>query len=184
MRPLGLILGLALLAAGCIGDDPVASDFGPAQQPVECIGIPAQTCTEVVTDARRNADPGTIPVTIRAVCSRSFCTTRDGDAQIDIRYSNGRHDSFGIGWAAAVPGQVPAQPPTLAVDPVCQGVPPGPCRDAAEFDDGSGRTIRAIVVRCTAPEGCSETRGGGDVIASYEDGSTTTGSWSYEGAIP
>jgi hypothetical protein len=103
MRSIGWFLGLALLVAACIGEEPVATDPGPGQQPAGCIGIPSQTCAEIIADAKRNGDPGTVPVEIRAVCRHAVCTIQDGDAQVDIVYSNGRRDSFVMGWAAAPP---------------------------------------------------------------------------------
>jgi hypothetical protein len=185
MRATGWLLGLALIVGGCLEAEPARTDDAPVGQPVECIGIPAQTCTEIVTDARRNAEPGTFPIRIRAACSRPVCTIRDGQAQVDVDYTNGRHDSFGIGWAGAAPAGGPGRPPGLAIEPICQGVPRGPCRGAVvDIDDGSGRAVRAVIVRCTAATGCSDTKGEGDILITFEDGTTATTSWGYEGASP
>ncbi len=116
MRLLAAIIGAALLAAGCLDGTPTAATFGPidqAQPPIECVAIPARTCQEIVTDARRNADPGTVPVRIRATCTRRPCTLQQGDVSVEVLYSNGRRDSFVMGWAGTGPGDV--QGPGLPV---------------------------------------------------------------------
>jgi hypothetical protein len=91
----------AVLVLGCGGP---SSTPTPVQMipPVECVGVPAQTCQEIVADARRNARPGTFLVHVRAVCTRAVCTLQDGDVTIDSQYSDGHTESMGMGWSGAI----------------------------------------------------------------------------------
>lgn len=179
-------LAIVVLATGCGGPASTRTpvDFVP---PVECIGIPAETCQQIVRDARANADPGTFPVRIRAVCSQVPCTPQRGDVSVDIEYSNGRRDSYGMGWAGGI-GADPEPPPeavVLPVEPTCLGVPPGPCRERAlETVGANGDTadIVAIVVRCTpnaTTRACTELAGAGQTVLTFADGSTQTADWGY-----
>ena len=108
---LGALAAVAALVAGCLGDDSL--EPLPPGPPVDCRAIPAVTCQQIVDDARRNADPGTAPVRIRAVCT-TMCTPRSGDVQVDVRYSDGRRQSYGMSWTGAEPGagQAPAPAPS------------------------------------------------------------------------
>ena len=173
---------VAVLAAGCGGEaaSPTPVEFIP---PVECIGIPAGTCQQIVTDARRNAQPGTFPVHIRAVCAQPPCTIQQGDVSVDIQYSDGRRDSYGMGWSGPGVEEPPPAQVELPVEPVCQGVPAGPCRDrAVEFVASSEdvRDIRSIVVRCTAAS-CTDVQGEGETLITFADGDVLTSSWGYAG---
>jgi hypothetical protein len=101
IKVLAALLGLLLL--GC-GDEPVVSsmpiDGGP---PVDCVAIPAATCQTIVNDARSNAEPGTIPIRIRAICTRPPCTIQRGEVEATVQYSNGRTDTYGMAWEGAGP---------------------------------------------------------------------------------
>ena len=185
---LWVLIAMGALVAGCLG---ASATLPPPVMPVQCVGIPAQTCQQIVNDARKNADPGTIPLQIRAVCTGS-CTPAAGNVQVDILYSNNRRDSYGMGWSGAVEpapgGPAPAEP-SLPVEPVCQGVPAGPCRDQAISGamggpgiDGAPPVVR-IEVRCTSAP-CTESAGSGDTLVTRSDGSTSTSSWSYAGSAP
>lgn len=180
MRATIVVLGLLLAGCDAIATSPTPVEFVP---PVQCIAIPVATCQEIVDNARTNADPGSVPVHIRATCTRAACTLGEGDVSVEIQYSNGRRDAYGMGWSG--PGAVPVGPPAevLPVEPVCQGVPADRCRElaleAVTANDGLG-DIRSIVVRCAAPA-CTALEGEGETRITLEDGSTTTSSWGYQG---
>jgi hypothetical protein len=179
-----VLLTLGALVSGCDGG---ASSPMPIQfiQPVECVGIPARTCQEIVTEARRNAQPGTFPVQIRAVCTQVPCTAEQGMVDIDIQYSDGRRERSGMGWAGAVDVGDPAPaPPSVALPgPTCQGVPLERCTEVALGGDPTSGAVISVVVRCTA-EPCTAERGAGDTILTFADGTTSTSNWSYEDAAP
>jgi len=105
-----VLVAVAALAAGCVG--PPATPT-PIQMiaPVECVGVPPQTCQEIVTDARRNARPGTFLVHVRAVCTRVPCTPADGEVSIDAGYSDGHVETTGMGWSSGG-GAAPPPPPS------------------------------------------------------------------------
>ena len=178
---------LGLLAAACGGPSPTPTPLEMIQ-PVECIGVPASTCQEIVVEARRNARPGTFAVRVRAACTRPECTSREGDVAIDVLYSDGRTESWGMGWSGAIdavePG--PQVDPTLAATPMCQGVPPDRCAEMAisvVSGDPAGSTVVSILVRCTAAP-CTAEHGTGETIITLNDGTTSEGSWSYQNASP
>ena len=191
---LGLV---AAILAGCAEGPPAT--LPAAIPPIDCRGVPAQICQDAVSTARTNLDPGAFVVQVRVVCQVATCTVANGQAQVDVQYSN-RRDSYGTGWASAVdPAQpAPAEPPQpdgseqapapLPVEPVCVGVPPGRCHDQAEngidpakeFDHDPGDVV-GIVVRCTVAT-CTDEGGSGDTIVTYRDGTTSKGGWSYAGA--
>ncbi len=196
-----IVAGLGLVTAilaGCAEAAPVT--LPPAAPPIDCRGVPAETCRQAVDDARVNAKPGEFVVQIRVVCVAPSCTQASGEAQVDVLYTNGRHDNYGTRWDSAVdPAQpAPAEPPQpdgsepapapLPVEPVCVGVPPGRCQDQAdngidpakEFGHDPGEVV-GIVVRCTVAM-CTDEGGSGDTIVTYRDGTTSMGGWSYAGA--
>jgi hypothetical protein len=174
------LLAVALLVAGC-GAIPLPSappDLGP---PVECLGIPGPTCQQIIDDARANAEPGTVPVRIRAVCT-AVCTLQQGDVSVEVRYSNGRVDTYGMGWSGPGVAPPPVVPGALPVDPTCQGVPEVPCRDRAlesVVADPARPAIRDILVRCTVAV-CTEAAGTGETVITYADDTTTTSGWGYQ----
>ena len=183
IRRVALAAVLALAGCGGVAATPVPVEVLPS---IECTRIPAQTCREIVDSARREADPGTVPVRIRAVCTRAMCTPQGGDASIEVLYSNGRSDNHSIGWAGAVgvdPGPPPPVEPLpvpLPVEPICLGIAAEPCRErareASESNLGRG-DIRGIVVRCTGV--CTPEQGTGTTLVTFADGTTTTSDWGY-----
>jgi hypothetical protein len=179
-----LVLGVVvLLFAGC-GDGWSSAPPLDALPPVECVGIPAATCQTIVADARRNAEPGTVPIRIRAVCATPPCTIQQGDVNVEVRYSNGRADQYSMGWAGPGAGQppVPVVPP---VEPTCQGVPIETCRDmaiSAVTGVTGGPAVTAILVRCSAT--CTSLQGDGETILTFADGTTTTATWGYSNSEP
>lgn len=187
-RWLGAVIVAAAMVCGCGMFDPVVL---PPAPPVDCRGIPAATCGEIVKDARANAgEPGVVPVSIRAVCTRAACTQAEGEVQVDVRYSDGREDHFTMGWSSAMDGlgqpRGPAPIASLPVEPVCQGVPAEMCREQAFVGLANGGLapepleVGSIVVTCTRVP-CTEAAGDGDTTVTYVDGSTHAASWSYEG---
>jgi hypothetical protein len=187
LRLMVCVFGLSFVVAGCLGGGPTPVPVVPGQPVVDCQGVPASTCTTIVDDVRRNADPGSVPVRIKAVCTSPPCTLQGGNMQVEVQYSNGRLDSYTMGWGAAPaePAQSPPLEPSLPVTPACQGVPAGPCRNAATnmVENAGGRLIRTIVVRCTAAV-CTEAKGEGATTLTFGDGTTETSNWSYENSTP
>jgi hypothetical protein len=195
MRPaLVKMLGLGTICLGiaaCFGGEVPPPPPVQLQAAVDCQGIPAGTCQEIVTDARRNAEPGTIPVAIKAVCTSPPCTPQSGEVQVEVQYSNGSGQAFSMGWAEAEPGEAPVpggfpDDGGLEGDPVCQGVPAEPCREMAATpagDDLDGREIQSITVRCRAVP-CTTTTGSGDTIVMFADGTSVVTDWSYENPAP
>jgi hypothetical protein len=182
------LIALSVLVSACLGE---SATLPPPAPPVACIGIPPQTCQQIVNDARANADPGTIPLQIRAVCTGS-CTPASGDVQVDVIYSNNRRDSYGMGWSGAVDpapgGPAPAEP-SLPVEPTCTGVPAAACLEQAMAAlrgdppvDGAPPIVR-IDVRC-ARSPCTETAGIGDTLITFADGTTSGSRWDYSGSTP
>jgi hypothetical protein len=181
------ILASAFVLVGCIAGAPTPVPVVPGQPFVDCQGVPAATCQTIVDDVRRNADPGSVPVRIKAVCTSPPCTPQGGNVQVEVLYSNGRPDSYGMGWGAAPaePAQTPPPEPSLPVLPACLGVPAGPCRNAAVnmVANAGGRLIRTIVVRCTTAV-CTDAKGEGATTVTFGDGTTETSNWSYENGTP
>jgi hypothetical protein len=125
MRIVGLVLfALAWLIAACVGP-PATPTPVKMIAPVECIGVPAQTCQEIVTDARRNAQPGVFLVHVRAVCTRQpACTLAEGEVTIDAQYTDGSTQSSGMGWSGAIDPALPPPPePTIVAPPPESAVP-------------------------------------------------------------
>lgn len=179
------LLVLELLLAGC-GGPPGPTASLQMVAPVECIGIPAGTCQQIVTDARRNAEPGTFPVRIRAACTRAAgCTLQEGDVSVEVDYSNGRQDAYGMGWAG--PGGGDPAPPVvvLPVAPTCEGVPARPCEERAREAVGAVvevAAIRSIVVRCVPDAStptCTDANGVGTTVVTFADGTTQSADWGY-----
>ena len=180
VRALLLAGSLAWILAGCLGTEssPTPVEFLP---PVECLGIPASTCQEIVTSARLSAPRGTVPVRIRAVCTQPPCTLQRGDVSIDVTYSDGSTQSSGMGWAGPGAGDPAPVAPNLPVEPTCIAVPVSPCRDRAleaVMANGDLGAIRAIAVRCTIAA-CTDTQGTGETLLTFADGSTSTSGWGY-----
>jgi hypothetical protein len=184
------ILAVSLLLWGC---DLVTPPVVPAGPPISCEGLPARICNEIVNDARRNAQPGSLPVTIRAVCQDAAgCSDAAGTVLVDIVYSNGRRDTYSMSWAGAggapFGGEAPAAGASLPIEPACDGVPPGPCRDNAFVGlqnggiDPEPLDVQRIDVRCSAA--CTDTGGDGTTTVTYADGTTHATSWTYVGPDP
>jgi hypothetical protein len=179
-----LVVLLGLLFGGCAGlggASPTPPDVAPR---VECVGTPLTTCQTVVDDARQNAEPGTLPIQIRAVCGSPSCTAQGGEVDVEVRYSNGRTDRYTMSWEGAAPGGVDL-PPALPVEPTCEGVSVDACRDmaiSAMTGVTGGRAVVGILVRCVGA--CTELRGAGEAILTYADGTTTSASWDYVNSAP
>lgn len=186
-RWLGALVLATTLLAGCGLMDPVII---PAAPPVDCRGVPAQTCRHVVSDTRAQArGPGVVPVAIRVACTRAVCADQEGEAQIDVRYSDGSEDHYTMGWSGAVdePGQGrrPAPTPSLPIEPTCEGVPVQPCHDNAFVGLANGGMapealeVTSIVVVCLKGS-CTDEAGTGTTTVTYVDGTTNAADWSYE----
>lgn len=109
-----------------------------------------------------------------------------------MRYSDGHEDHYEMGWSGAVdgPGQPggPAPIASLPVEPTCQGVPAQACWQQAFVGLPNGGlapeqvAVGSIVVRCLK-DPCTDAAGDGDTTITFVDGTTSSGSWSYAGAV-
>ena len=174
---------LPLLLAGC-GDPAPPATIPPGGPVVDCQGVPAGTCQQALADAQSNAVVGTGVVSLRVACTAPPCTMQNGQAKVDILYSNGRVDSFSAAWAGAMPaGAPPPRPPALTVAPACHGVPADRCREfATSAMEGmpAGKVVASIVVRCQ-PGPCTPTNGDGTATVTFTDGTTMESGWGYGG---
>lgn len=190
MRAFGiLVIGLAGVVGACSGGESATTAPVPPEPVVECLGVPAATCQEIVSGARNDAPPGAVPMTIRAACTLALCTVQNGEVEIEVRYSNGETHTSGMGWAGAdepgidQPGPVE---PAVPGEPICLGVPVQTCRDlaaSAASADTQGREVATITVRCRAVP-CTTTTGSGDTVVLFVDDTSVTTEWSYENATP
>lgn len=189
MRALGiLVIAIGAIAAGCVAGETAPSPPVVTAPTIECLGIPERTCQEIVTEARRNAEPGSVPLSIRAACRSPQCTIQNGEVDIEVAYSNGSGQAWSMGWASAEGPGVAPDPgaPVVPGEPVCLGVPALTCRDLAESSssaDPQGREISSITVRCRAVP-CTTTAGSGDTLVEFVDGTSIMTEWSYENPVP
>lgn len=189
MRGIGIILiAFGAVLGGCFGGESAPSPPVLTAPAMECLGIPERTCQEIVTEARRNAEPGSVPLSIRATCSVAPCTLQNGEVSIEVAYSNGNTQAWGMGWSgAAEPGEPPGPgEPAVPGEPVCLGVPAATCADlaaSASSGDPQGREVASVTVRCRAVP-CTTRAGTGDTLVLFEDGTSVVTEWSYENPVP
>lgn len=189
MRAIGVILiAFGAIVGGCFGGETAPTAPEILAPVIECLDIPERTCQEIVTEARRNADSGSIPVSIRASCSVPPCTLQNGEVSIEVDYSNGNTQAWGMGWSQAEEPGVAPDPgePAVPGEPVCVGVPAVTCRDlaaSASSADPQGREITSVTVRCRAVP-CTATAGAGDTLVLFGDGTSALTEWSYENPVP
>lgn len=107
MRRSIAVLAWALVVAGCMPFAATPVPIIPDAPILECRGVLAVTCQEVVADARLNAEPGEVPVRIRVACSRPPCTLAAGEADVVVQYSSGRISTYQMGWSNAEPQAAP-----------------------------------------------------------------------------
>ena len=172
------IAAVALVAGACVSAAPTAMPNPPAAPAIDC-RAPVDICRSAVNDARANADVGTVPIRVQVVCTVPVCTPQQGEAQVDVQYSNLRTDSYTTGWAAAAPA-APQAEGLLSVEPACGGVPRQTCIDLAATAVAGidPATIATIEVRCV-PQACTDERGDGQTLVTLVDGSTQTSEWGY-----
>ncbi len=152
---------------------------------VDCAGVPARACESSLAEARTTSPVPLVELVVR--CTQPPCTDRAGQTTVDARYADGSVSSWGSAWGAAVPAGPPGppelDPDDLPVEPLCLGIEPVMCREfaasAASGGPVGGPAIRSIRVRCT--RGCTPTRGEGETLVTYVDGSVSTSGWGYEG---
>jgi hypothetical protein len=101
------VLAWSFVVAGCMPFAPTPVPVIPAEPILDCRGVLAVTCQEVVADARLNAEPGEVPVRIRVACSRPPCTLASGEADVMVQYSSGRTSTYQMGWSSAEPQAAP-----------------------------------------------------------------------------
>ncbi len=183
----GLILAVVLLAGSVAACMPAAATppaVIPAEPIVDC-RAPASTCTTAVDDARAQVAPGVVPIAVQIVC-RPGCTVLEGEADIQVRYSDGSTGAWTTGWSGAIPAGPGEAPPPMPVVPTCQGVPEPTCTEMAQsgWESALGTDVASIVVRCTSRGGCTAARGEGETTVTLADGGTNVVGWGYEGAVP
>jgi hypothetical protein len=189
-RALVIAVAAALVVSGC----GLVATPGPH---VECSGIPAARCPELIHEAERMSGraggPPITSITIRSV--NPPCTEQACQGETVVVYADGTSASSGWGWQAAGPapaapsGPLPTRPPDGIVRPTCIAVPADKC---AEFAD-AGRlpdatpdpTIVAIEVACTKLP-CTDELGMGATTIVHQDGTRETTGWSYStgGPVP
>lgn len=184
---IGAVAALSLAACGFLPETPVGPAGGPQ---VICQGVPQVACRQSV---------GTIGPEMGAVvqvvvrCMVPICTDATGEAELTIRFADGRTETSGYGWASA-PGpaqpQAPPEPPRvgpddtppLRIQPTCVGVPTEMCTQMASGGpEGAGvdDTVRAITVRCSAV--CTPIAGQGQTTYEFVDRrAPITHDWIYE----
>jgi hypothetical protein len=182
MRRVRTLMTVAILASGALACQPAAAPVSPAVDPqVVCQGVPDVVCK----DASNSTSVGGGSVAqILVRCTASVCTEETGEAAITVTFLDGRQEQSGYGWSGAEPG--PAQPipvitpPTLAVQPVCQGVPRERCLEMATtgLNGASADTVTSITVHCDTT--CTLANGQGQTKYEYAPGApSTTASWVY-----
>jgi hypothetical protein len=180
MRRWIAVLAWSFVVAACMPFAPTPVPIIPEEPILDCRGVLAVTCQEVVADARLNAEPGEVPVRVQVVCSARPCTLASGEADVAVQYSSGRTSTYQMGWSNAEPQAAP--PPPIPA-PTCEGLPAQPCAEwaaSAAMSVSDASQIASIVVRCR-PGPCDDTRGEGETVVTLLDGTTTTSGWSYSG---
>jgi hypothetical protein len=178
----GLAVG-ALLALGTLGCDAGPPATVPQAGPprIACQGVPDSICNQAVDTI--GALQGTIgQVVVR--CSKLPCTLQSGEAEVLIVFADGRREMSNYGWSSspADPVQIPLiTPPTLPVEPICEGVPFRKCSELATGGpDGDTDGVGKITVHCSAV--CTPTSGTGETTYEFVDGRpSVSSSWTYEG---
>ena len=110
MKRVTRILGgaaLAAILAACGPEPSPVPQAPPAEPAISCLGVPPRTCQEMLDDARRNAEPGTVVVQMRIVCTLPPCTLQAGETEAEVLYSNGQRSTFGMGWSGPMQPQGP-----------------------------------------------------------------------------
>ena len=182
MRPRAALASMAFVAlvAPACGPPPEPVPPGAVQQ-VVCQGVPASVCNQAF-DTVGSRGP-IVQVVVR--CSQPVCTELGGEADVLIVFADGRRETSNYGWASAPAMPVPVPvitPPTLTVEPICQGVPLRQCQDlASSIDPAEGlRPIGSITVRCNGV--CTAEVGQGQTVVQHLDGTAdTVVEWAYGG---
>ncbi len=194
--PPSVMRGRRLLAVSVIAALGVACDalpavpVGPVGDPqVVCQGVPRAACQQAF-DVSGAAPGSVVQVVVR--CTVPVCTNATGEAEVTIRFADGRTETSGYGWASAPhpQPQAPPEPPRvgpedaspLPIQPTCVGVPAEMCTQMASGGpggDGVDDTVRAITVRCSAV--CTPLAGQGQTTYEFVDGrAPITHDWIYE----
>ena len=189
-RPLAASVMLVLGLTACGSAVPVGPNGPVAAPQVLCQAVPQQSCRQAF-DVTGAAPGSVLQVVVR--CSVPLCTNAAGEADVTIRFVDGRTEQSGYGWASAPAAGEPEAPPVprgapgepavpLAIEPACPGVPLEMCRDMASTGpngEGVDDTVRAVTVRCTAV--CTPLAGQGKTTYEFVDGrAPVTHDWVYE----
>lgn len=174
------VITVAIIAGGCGGPEPSGSPTGgPA---IACVGVPQAACDEAVAELE---GPFRAPlVEIQVTCLLPACTPTDGQLRVDVLLANGERESSGYAYGTGQQGPVFAEPPALAVVPICLGLPFAMCRQMAETAAGSvipadlRPPIARITVRCIGV--CTPTKGEGETRIDFVDGTNMVSGWGYQ----
>ncbi len=118
-RRFALVIGLVVFGAAVPACD--GGFTGVGSQGFQCVGLPATACERILEQARQ--DLGGLPVVSATIrCTIPVCTEANGEAQVEVVFSDGQRSSYGTGWAQARNGGVaPAPQPA---EPVPESPPP------------------------------------------------------------
>jgi hypothetical protein len=193
-----LVLAIAVLLAACGGaasEAPASSEQASATAPpepvVECLGVVATKCPELVAGVGTEK-PDVPPARIRITCTSMRCDDRQGEVEVDVVFADGTRSSFGQGWATAGggpgvvgPGGQPPEPIELPVPPVCVGIEHDSCEQmAADALMGPAFELAAVqTIAVVCQPRCTEERGEGVIRIGLESGETVESQFGYEGAV-
>jgi len=183
LRIASAVVAAGLVVAAC----GLAAAPGPR---VECSGVPAGHCPELVREAERmsgrTGGPAITAIVIRAI--NPPCTEQACQGETVVVYADGTSLATAWGWQAAPPapleptGPLPTRPADGVIRPTCIAVPADKCAefaDAGRFPDATpDPTIVAIEVACTRLP-CTDALGMGTTTVTREDGTRQSTGWSY-----
>lgn len=181
---MGRRIAIAVLVAVAAACEPVSQPVGETR--LDCQGVPPQQCQQALVDARAGSNVPVVEVVVR--CSAPPCALQRGQIAIEAHYADGTTRGWGSAWEDAIPAPMPVEPGPpepavpLPVEPTCLGVDQSVClnmaRTAMENLPPGSPPVASITVRCTAV--CLPTKGEGDSVVVFADGTTSTSGWGYE----
>jgi hypothetical protein len=176
----GVLVRLVVWAFLVLACTPFEPGTGRVQVGRNCEGVPQPKCGEMLADAERSAggsDARIVGILIR--CTRPPCTNAAGEGETIVAFTDGTEVSSG--WVFRMAG-APEPDPSLAVVPVCLGVPRQQCISMITnmFMEPEARQVVSIVVGCNDAR-CTPEHGSGRTIVTFADGSSETSEWEYNG---
>ena len=183
MRPLATIALASILLAGCGFLVPAANQGAPvAAGARECIGLAEAICEDLLesVSSGRNVQP----IGWRVRCL-DVCDNDSGEAEVSLRFADGRTETSTMGWVGDIggPGLAP-DPPDPRVQQQCLGVPDSECQSewSTSMENLTPeQRANAVIVIVQCIETCTEARGQGQTTVVLADGQRIpVGEWSYE----